>query len=277
MVGRGGMAPVGPAPRGARPVLDATHPGYEQFDYGLGRPDGLLVLRYRSAGPLDFGEGRHDFLHQLYFSPTGLLSCRQGGVAQFVGPHQVFWVRRGVAHEVMAGEGQTVYRVCLREGPTVLRDLRVATARIDSEAATLLRALGAPGIPPARARKVCDRVLAGLGATARELTGVPLSGAGYAMRVARALTHDPADPTSLEEWAGRLHVSVKTLQRDFEKEFGFSYSQWRTRLRLLASRVLLETTPVAEVAHRVGYASTSAFIVAFTREFGITPGRQRAS
>ncbi|MCD5314270.1 AraC family transcriptional regulator [Kineosporia babensis] len=97
------------------------------------------------------------------------------------------------------------------------------------------------------------------------------------MRVARSLTQNPGDQTSLEEWARRLHVSVKTLQRDFEREFGISYSQWRTRLRLLASRVLLETTPVTEVAHRVGYASTSAFIVAFTREFGITPGRQRAS
>ncbi len=189
----------------------------------------------------------------------------------------MFWARRGVAHEVAAGEGQTVYRVGLREEPAVLRDLRVAAASIDPEAATLLRALGAPGIPPARALKIRDRVLAGLGASARELTGIPLIGSGYAMRVARALTHDPADPTSLEEWAGRLHVSVKTLQRDFEKEFGLSYSQWRTRLRLLASRVLLETTPVTEVAHRVGYASTSAFIVAFTREFGITPGRQRAS
>ncbi|GAB3280896.1 helix-turn-helix transcriptional regulator [Kineosporia babensis] len=249
----------------------------EEFSYGPGSPQGITVLRYRAAGVLELGEGRQDFVHQLYFSPGGLLSCRQGGQAQFVGPHEVFWARRAVAHEVTAGERQIVYRVCLREAPPLLSKLRVGAATISGEAAALLRALGGPGIPPARALKARARILAGIGETTRELTGSSSNGAGYAMRVARSLTQNPGDQTSLEEWARRLHVSVKTLQRDFEREFGISYSQWRTRLRLLASRVLLETTPVTEVAHRVGYASTSAFIVAFTREFGITPGRQRAS
>nr|WP_238154773.1 AraC family transcriptional regulator [Kribbella soli] len=59
------------------------------------------------------------------------------------------------------------------------------------------------------------------------------------LRVARALTNDPADPTSLDEWAGRLHMSAKTLQRDF----------------------------------RVGYSSASAYIAAFRRTFGRTPGQ----
>ncbi|MGW5158080.1 helix-turn-helix transcriptional regulator [Nonomuraea wenchangensis] len=77
----------------------------------------------------------------------------------------------------------------------------------------------------------------------------------------------------LAEWAERLHVSVKTLQRDFEREFGMPYSKVRTKLRLSTSRVLLETRPVAEVAHRVGYSSPSAFISAFTKEYGCTPGR----
>ncbi|WP_255421053.1 helix-turn-helix domain-containing protein [Micromonospora sp. M71_S20] len=73
-----------------------------------------------------------------------------------------------------------------------------------------------------------------------------------------------------------MHVSVKTLQRDFTREFGMSYSQWRTRLRLRASLALLETRPVGEVAHRIGYASPSAFIAAFAREYGYTPGRAAA-
>lgn len=246
----------------------------DEFGYEQG---GVLVLRYRTAGLLEFGEGRQDLLHQFYFSPNGMLSCRQGGQAQFVGPNEVFWARRGVSHEVATADRQTVYRVCLRQEPPALKDLAAGAAGITAEAGALVRALGSPGVPPDKALKARARILAGIGGATRELAGTPVNGAGYAMRVAQALTSDPGDPTSLEEWARRLHVSVKTLQRDFVKEFGLSYSQWRTRLRLLASRVLLETTPVTEVAHRVGYASTSAFIVAFTREFGITPGRQRAS
>jgi AraC-like DNA-binding protein len=96
---------------------------------------------------------------------------------------------------------------------------------------------------------------------------------GFAATVARALSRDPADATELREWAARLHVSVKTLQRDFMREYGKSYTRWRTELRLRASQVLLQTQPVAEVAHRVGYATPSAFIAAFAREYGYTPGR----
>ena len=101
-------------------------------------------------------------------------------------------------------------------------------------------------------------------------------GSGLATVVARALLHDPADRTELREWAARLHVSLKTLQRDFLREYGTSYRRWRTELRLRASRALLETEPVAEVARRVGYATSSAFIAAFAREYGYTPGRRSA-
>jgi len=93
------------------------------------------------------------------------------------------------------------------------------------------------------------------------------------MAVARALSHDPGDETRLDEWAEQLHISAKTLQRDFSREFGMSYTRWRTNTRLRAARVLLETEPVAKVAHRVGYASPSAFITAFGAEYGYTPGR----
>jgi AraC-like DNA-binding protein len=85
--------------------------------------------------------------------------------------------------------------------------------------------------------------------------------------------HDPADQTRLDEWAIRLHTSTKTVQRDFMREFGVSYSQWRTRIRLEAAVVLLETGSVTEVAHLVGYSSVPAFVTAFSREYGHTPGR----
>jgi AraC-like DNA-binding protein len=42
---------------------------------------------------------------------------------------------------------------------------------------------------------------------------------------------------------------------------------------LRASLILLDASPVAEVAHRVGYSSASAYIAAFRRTFGRTPGQ----
>lgn len=117
----------------------------EEFGYGLGQPDGILVLRYRSVTRLAFGENRQDFLHQLYWSPDGLLSARHGRHTSFIGPDEVFWAHRAVTHEVQAADRQTVYRICLREVPAALDGLRAGVAAIDAEAARLVLALTDPG------------------------------------------------------------------------------------------------------------------------------------
>ncbi|MEU2661519.1 AraC family transcriptional regulator [Micromonospora sp. NPDC007220] len=248
----------------------------EEFGYGLGQPDGILVLRYRSVTRLAFGENRQDFLHQLYWSPDGLLSARHGRHTSFTGPDEVFWAHRAVTHEVQAADRQTVYRICLREVPAALDGLRAGVAAIDAEAARLVLALTDPGYDERDAPEARSRIMAGIGVPSHPADDRQAGRPGVAVTVAMALAHDPGDTTSLAEWAERLHVSVKTLQRDFTREFGMSYSQWRTKLRLRASLALLETRPVGEVAHRIGYASPSAFIAAFAREYGYTPGRAAA-
>lgn len=249
----------------------------EEYGYGLGTLTGILVLKYRSAAILEFGQSRQDFLHQLYWSPDGVLSTRYGADARFIGAREAFWAHRAVSHEVHAADRQTVYRICLRQVPPMLGGLRAGAVSVDDEAARLIQAIARPGYDEREALAARERIMAGLGASTREFVGHHATGTGtgtgFAMTVARTLSHDPGDPARLEEWAERLHVSVKTLQRDFVREFGMPYSRWRTKLRLRASRVLLDTQPVSEVARRVGYASPSAFIAAFAKEYGCTPGR----
>ncbi|MEU6072965.1 AraC family transcriptional regulator [Micromonospora sp. NPDC047074] len=256
--------------------LTADPVSCEEFGYGLGRPDGILVLRYRSVTRLALGESRQDFLHQVYWSPDGLLSAQHGRHTSFIGPDEAFWSHRAVTHEVRAADRQTVYRICLREVPAALDGLRAGAVAIDAEAARLVLALTDREYDERDAPVDRRRIMAGLGPSSPPVGDRPAGGQGVAVTVAMALAHDPGDPTRLDEWADRLHVSVKTLQRDFAREFGMSYSQWRTRLRLRASLALLETRPVGEVAHRIGYASPSAFIAAFAREYGCTPGRAAA-
>ncbi|TDC67438.1 AraC family transcriptional regulator [Actinomadura sp. GC306] len=244
----------------------------EEYGYGLGAPDGILVLKYHSSGALAFGESRDDFLHQLYWSPDGILATLYGSATTFLGPGEAFWVRRAVSHDVRAGDRQTVYRICLREAPRALDGHRVGPAAIDDEAARLIETIARRGCDEATALAARRRILDGLGAPSAPAPQARVHGTGLALSVARALSHDPAEPTRLDEWADRLRVSAKTLQRDFVREFGMPYTQWRTRLRLSAARVLLDSHPVTKVAHQVGYASASAFITAFTKEYGTTPG-----
>jgi AraC-like DNA-binding protein len=244
----------------------------DEYGYGLGRPDGIFVLKYRSAKGLSFGESRQDFLHQLYWTPDGVLATMNGSAVEFTGPGEAFWAQRAMPHEVRASDRQTIYRVCLREVPPALSALRAGPVSVGAEAASLIAMISRPGCDVTTALAARGRIMAGL----RPVPAgphVPGSGAGYAMTVARALSRDPADATRLEEWAERLLISPKTLQRDFAREFGMSYTRWRTLLRLRAARVLLGSLPVTKVAYRVGYASPSAFIAAYAKQYGHTPGR----
>jgi AraC-like DNA-binding protein len=92
--------------------------------------------------------------------------------------------------------------------------------------------------------------------------------------IADALTSDPADARGLDDWGRRLGASSRTLSRRFVADVGMPYATWRRQVRLLAALELLAAgESVAAVAFAVGYESASAFIAAFTRSLGVTPGR----
>jgi AraC-like DNA-binding protein len=102
---------------------------------------------------------------------------------------------------------------------------------------------------------------------------VPMPSDPRAVAVAEALLAAPADPRSLAAWGRGVGAAGRTLARLFDAETGMSFGRWRTNVRLRAAMLLLaEGEPVAVVAHRVGYATPSAFIAAFRRQLGATPG-----
>ena len=91
-----------------------------------------------------------------------------------------------------------------------------------------------------------------------------------------ALHSDPADPRTLAQWAEQLHSTERTLARRCVRELGMNFGQWRTRLRMVKALAWLkEALPVQEIAWRLGYGSTSAFIAMFNRELGCSPQRYR--
>jgi AraC-like DNA-binding protein len=95
-----------------------------------------------------------------------------------------------------------------------------------------------------------------------------------AARVASLVQENPSDHRKLDQLCRRQGVSPRTLQRLFPKETGLSFEQWRTRARILyATQLLAEGKKVGAVARRCGYQGASAFVAAFRRETGATPGR----
>lgn len=94
------------------------------------------------------------------------------------------------------------------------------------------------------------------------------------LKIARALSERPDDGRRLDDWAAWAGIAPRTLTRRFLAETGFSFTEWRQRLRLLRALELLAAgKPVGAIALDLGYDNVSAFIALFRRTFGVTPGQ----
>jgi AraC-like DNA-binding protein len=92
------------------------------------------------------------------------------------------------------------------------------------------------------------------------------------------VVNDLSQPKSLPLLARSVGAGARTLTRLFRAEFGMTYPQWRTNVRVFHAMVqLAEGATVTEAAHRCGWATTSAFVDSFAHTMGQTPGAYRAA
>ncbi|MEK8146486.1 AraC family transcriptional regulator [Streptomyces sp. M10(2022)] len=103
--------------------------------------------------------------------------------------------------------------------------------------------------------------------------GAPVPADPRAREVAQALLDDPACKLSLDAWGRRVGASGRTLARLFLSGTGMPFGRWRTLVRLNAALPALAAgEPLNRVSRAVGYETVSAFVAAFRRETGVTPG-----
>ncbi len=105
---------------------------------------------------------------------------------------------------------------------------------------------------------------------------------GQFARIAAALGHLHAhftEPLNVETLASCANMSASTFHEHFKRSTLLSPVQYLKRLRLLkAQRLLLtEGMGVAQVAHQVGYQSSSQFSREYKRYFERNPGEERAA
>jgi AraC-like DNA-binding protein len=88
---------------------------------------------------------------------------------------------------------------------------------------------------------------------------------------------DLRQPRPMAWLARAASASERTLTRLFRTEFGMTYPQWRTNVRVFHAMIqLAEGATVTETAHACGRATASAFVDTFTRTMGQTPGAYRS-
>ncbi|WP_410654231.1 AraC family transcriptional regulator [Amycolatopsis sp. lyj-112] len=211
--------------------------------------------------------------HQLAWAARGILSVNIGEQYWVLPPTRALWIPAGVhhrtgatAHTVLRGIYATPDRCPVRwPGPRL-----VAVRPLLRE---LLEHLGSDGLDD-DARRRAEAVAFDLLEPVDVVPiSVPMPSDGRALRVARAVIGDPADRRGLADLAHDVGASERTLARLFLSECRTTFGAWRVQARLRASLPLLaEGMPLTAVSRRIGYSSPSAFVVAFRRAVGVTPG-----
>lgn len=92
--------------------------------------------------------------------------------------------------------------------------------------------------------------------------------------IERALSADPGDTRTIEEWADLAGASPRTLARLFLREVGMSFRSWREQFRALSALSrLMNGGSITTLASELGYETPSAFTAMFRRVMGMTPSQ----
>jgi AraC-like DNA-binding protein len=96
------------------------------------------------------------------------------------------------------------------------------------------------------------------------------------LAIEQALSSNPGDARTLEQWAARVGASARTLTRLFLKETNMSFRYWRDQYRALAALPeLTNGAAITTLALEFGYETAGAFAAMFRRVMGVTPRQYR--
>jgi AraC-like DNA-binding protein len=225
-------------------VLSVTMPKGEWFDWHL-HPD-----------------------HQFAWVAEGMLTVQIGDATWVLPPSRALWIPAGTLHRTGAASTSSMHSVYFGgrhwTDPTV-----VAVGPLLAELIRYLADSDLADGPRRRGEAVLRDLLVPVPVSTIHVPAV----SDRLAPIAQSLTDDPADDRDLAAWGRLVGASSRTLARAFVAETGMTFGTWRTQVRLLATLPLLAAgMPVATAARRVGYATPSAFVAAFRRVTGTTPG-----
>jgi AraC-like DNA-binding protein len=214
---------------------------------------------------------------QLLFAARATLTVQTDAGLWVVPVHQAVWVPAGVRHSVEVGGGVAMRSLYLHTSvrgrlPEVCRVVEISPLLRE----ILRRALRLRTLDRRNAveRHLMDLLLDEITVLPLAPLDLPMPRDARGLRAAAWIRAEPAARHTLAEAARAAAASPRTLERLFRRETGLPFGVWRQRARLLwALQRLAEGEPVAAAAHAVGYESTSAFVAAFRRSLGTTPGR----
>ena len=211
--------------------------------------------------------------HQLAWAASGVLTVRTQATAWVLPPTRALWIPAGLPHETLSAGTATMRSAYVRPDRFPLGWGEPTAVSASPLLCELISYLEDRNLTPERRTRAEAVLVDLLQPVAMTTIDVRWPTDDRARRVADGLAASPADARTLAEWGRETGASERTLARVFVAETGVSFGRWRTLIRIQAAlTALADGEPVGNVARRVGYDSDSAFVQAFRRETGVTPG-----
>lgn len=215
----------------------------------------------------------HPDFHELIWGCSGALTI-DTSEGHFAIPNTLgLWIPAGISHRVTAAAGSS-FRCTF-----VLAEVEAAASTVTAVGtpqvvrALLMRLEALPHLPKAprvHAEELAIHLLEPVEIASMDL---PVLSDARTRAVAEAILADPADVRTINDWGRLVGSSPRNLSRLFAADTGMSFARWRTKARMrCAIEWLAAGHSVSTVARRSGYANPSAFVQAFRREIGLTPG-----
>lgn len=235
------------------------------------------VQPYACDYPAGWDTGRHHHARaQLVFATQGVMTVSTPAGWWVVPPQLAVWIPARLEHALLmhrAVKLRTLYLdECLPGLPTQPRVVNVSPLLRE----LILRLMELPA--EATAQGAGARLVAVLLDELLEGPTLPLHlpepDDPALRRICSTLRDNPANRDDLAIWGRKVGASPRTLARRFLAQTGMGFGAWRQQARLLAALPMLaEGRSVTTVSQEVGYDSPSAFIAAFRRRLGTSPGR----
>lgn len=219
----------------------------------------------------------HHFRAQLVYASDGVMRVSTNSATWVVPPQQAVWVPPGVTHAVI-NESAVAFRT-LYIHPQVAVNLPesccvVAVSTLLRELILSIVTMSMKKFTPDLQEKIVSVILELLRVLEPEPMQLPLPQDRRLRVITDKLMDDPSDRRSLREWAGLVGASQSTVERLFKRELGMGFLNWCQRLRLLSAiSMLSDGASVTTISYELGYASPSAFIAMFRRNFGYPPAQ----
>ncbi|MFJ8139287.1 AraC family transcriptional regulator [Streptomyces sp. NPDC096013] len=221
--------------------------------------------------------GRHQHgYHQLLYVSAGVLAVQTGEASWVASSARAIWLPAGVWHQHRVHGHSSVHTIGFAAHDVLLDSVTPVVVAVDALVRELIIACSEPDLPRQESRRLRAVLRDRLRRALVEPLTLPTPTNPLLQQACSLVTADLRQPRTATWLARRIGVSERTLARLFRTEFGMTYPQWRTNVRVFHAMVLLaEGATVSETGHQCGWATTSAFIDTFSRTMGQTPGTYR--